>query len=148
MRGNTGRKQRQILPADDPSVKAGNPYDMRDFDIAIIVDTPLGCGLAAGMIEFDGDRITDVSQDTVPDRHSIYIVAIFGNPLDDGPMKLARSGVVRAYTFGDKIQAWVAENSDVRAETLRRQIRALGTDIGGMIEEATRIHSSQPSTLH
>ena len=132
-------KQLEVLPANDPGTKPGNPHDLRDFDIAIIVDTPGGCGVGAGLVEFDGDRIAHLSQVTVSDRYFIYVVALYGNQLYDAPFKVSRNGVVRAFTFGDKIRAWLREDNDTRAETLRRQVRTLGTDIARMIEEAIQL---------
>ena len=138
----------EIFPDDDPRVAAGNPYDLKNYDLALAVDTPGACALTACIIEFEDDRIEHLSQGVVPDRYAIYIAAIYGNQLYPEPLRVARHGVVRAFTFGAKVADWLAENNEIRATYLQNQIKALGTDIARLIQDTAKIRSSPDNTLH
>ena len=138
----------ELFPADDRRLAAGNPYDLKNYDLALVVDTPGACAVTACIIEFEDDRITDLSQGVVPDSNAIYVVAIYGNQLYPEPLRVARGGVVRAFTFGAKVADWLAENNEIRATYLHNQIKAIGTDIARMMAEAARLSGDRQDTLH
>ena len=86
----------ELIPADDPRFASANAYELRRYDLALVVDSPVAC----------------------------------------------------AFTFGAKVAEWLAENNDIRASHLHNQIKALGTDITRLMEDAATVRRSQNDTLH
>lgn len=131
-------KKYEILSANDPSLDPGNAQALLEYDLALVVDSSDASAITACMVEFDGDGIADLSRSIMPNRNAIYVTAVYGQQLHDAPLKVARGGVVRAFTFGAKVHKWLAENRDVREAFMRKQIQALGTDIARMMKEALK----------
>ena len=138
----------RVMLSDEVGIAGGDPYAIRDDDLVIILDAPNIGAITSVKLKLDDNRIQLKGQSLVPNSYAVYVAAVYGKQLHDEPLSVAGGGLIRAFTFGHKISAWLENDNGARAAALRSVIKDTGTTVLALSQQAVAQQMGNDEVVH
>ena len=147
----------EIFRGDDSTMGPVNPYDLLNYDMALVIDTPaIGAVTAFNLsLSYSDHTAGIIQQGVIPSNFAVYVAAIYGTQLGPAPLKPTDSPytAVRAFCFSDELRGWLAADgnpsaAERRSDALYNLIASLSADVTSITEEALIVAGPSDDTLH